>query len=137
MGRHHRRGRICFVHGKTAPAPPPDGRTSVLLSAGERDVVLAEMRLLLAAVRGISEGLAHGDRAEIATAARGVGMAAAHDAAPALMVKLPLDFKRMASADAWIPAFALGHAHIWTTHPFFVTAAKAAVHGVEAHRRRI
>lgn len=85
---------IVFVRGHTMAAP--DGRTAILLQRGERDFVLEEMRLLLVAVRGLNEGLAQGDKALIARSARSIGMAAAHDAAPTLLAKLPLDFKRLA-----------------------------------------
>ena len=47
------------VLGSTAPAE--DGRTQVLLESGERDLVLSEMRQLLAATQQISEGLADAD----------------------------------------------------------------------------
>ncbi len=84
---------VLFVRGQTAAGP--DGRTSILLAAGERDFVLEEMRGLLVAVHDIADGLSRDDRAEVARAARAVGMAAAHDVAPALMVKLPLAFKQL------------------------------------------
>lgn len=83
-----------FVHGRTAPGS--DGRTAVLLQNGERDFVLTEMRSLLTAVRTIIVALAAGDTAKVAQAARAVGMAEAHDRAPALLAKLPLDFKKLA-----------------------------------------
>lgn len=85
---------VLFVRGHTMAAP--DGRTAVLLQRGERDFVLEEMRLLLVAVRGINEGLARDDKALVARSARSIGMAAAHDAAPTLLAKLPMDFKRLA-----------------------------------------
>ncbi|MBI2236334.1 MAG: hypothetical protein HYU60_05170 [Magnetospirillum sp.] len=83
-----------FVHGHTGTGS--DGRTSVLLQAHERDFVLSEMRGLLAAVRDITAALAENNPAGIAAAARGIGMAATHDAPPTLLAKLPLEFKRMA-----------------------------------------
>jgi len=85
---------LLFVRGSTVPAQ--DGRTSILLSVGDRDFVFDEMRSLLVAIRDISDGLNRNDTAEVVKAARGVGMAAAHDAAPTLMARLPLDFKRIA-----------------------------------------
>lgn len=83
-----------FVRGNTAPGP--DGRTSVLLQAEERQFVLAEMRLLLVAVRDITEAIADGKPAKVAAVARSLGMAATHDAPPTLLAKLPLEFKRQA-----------------------------------------
>ena len=85
---------VLFVRGSTVPAP--DGRTSIRLPDGDRDFVLDEMRSLLAATRDIADAVNRNDAADVAKAARSVGMAAAHDAAPALLVKLPLDFKKLA-----------------------------------------
>ncbi len=85
---------IVFIRGNTVPSP--DGRTTVLVQPGEREFVLDEMRSLLVAVRDIEDGIIRDDKAKVAAAARTVGMAAAHDAAPALMAKLPLDFKGLA-----------------------------------------
>lgn len=83
-----------FIRGNTAPAP--DGRVAILMSAGERDFVLAEMRGLLQGLREISAALADGDGARAGKVAKALGMAEAHDRAPALLAKLPLDFKRQA-----------------------------------------
>ena len=107
---------IVFVRGRTAPAP--DGRTSVLLDAPERDMVLMEMRGLLQSTQGIVHGIASGDRAQIATAARASGMAAAVDVSPALMAKLPLDFKRLGLE----------------THRAFDEIAREAASGSSDHR---
>ena len=100
-----------FVHGRTTQAP--DGRTAVLMSAAEREFVFTEMRALLAAVRDITAALAEGDAAKAGRAAKAMGMGEAHDKAPALLAKLPLDFKRQALAlhggfDEMAAAAALG-----------------------------
>ncbi len=87
-------GGVLFVRGNTAAAP--DGRTAIQLPAGDRDFVLDEMRSLLAATRDIADAANRNDAAGVAKAARSVGMAAAHDAAPALLIKLPLGFKQLA-----------------------------------------
>lgn len=81
-----------FIRGQTATAP--DGRTSVMLKGDERDLVLGEMRLMLEGVQGIVAGVAANDAKAVASAARGVGAGAAADVNPALMAKLPLDFKQ-------------------------------------------
>lgn len=81
-----------FVRGQTTAAP--DGRTSVLLEGGERDLVLSEMRYLLEGVQGIVAGVAANDAKAVVAAARAVGAAAAADVNPSLMAKLPLDFKQ-------------------------------------------
>ncbi|CUW41572.1 conserved protein of unknown function (Cytochrome c/b562 46-150) [Magnetospirillum sp. XM-1] len=85
---------VLFVHGRTEKAP--DGRTAVLMSGPEREMVFSEMRGLLVAVRDITAALAEGDTAKVAKIARSMGMGEAHDKAPDLLLKLPLDFKRLA-----------------------------------------
>ena len=82
-----------FVRGNTAPGT--DGRTAVMLQPAERDFVLTEMRGLLHSVQGILEGAHQGDMQHIARASRAAGMAAAEEVNPALMVKLPLEFKTL------------------------------------------
>lgn len=81
-----------FIRGQTTAAP--DGRTSVLLESGERDLVLGEMRHLLEGVQGIVAGVAASDAKAVVAAARAVGVDAAADVNPGLMAKLPLDFKQ-------------------------------------------
>jgi hypothetical protein len=80
-----------FVRGQTRVAP--DGRTAVLLAPDERSLVLTEMRGMLGAVQGIVDGVNAGNMKQAAKAARVSGMAAAADVNPALMAKLPLEFK--------------------------------------------
>ena len=75
-----------------------DGRTVVLLAPGERDFVLREMRGFVAGVQQLTDALARDDLKAAAAAARTMGMAAAHDAPPALIGKLPLEFKTLAFA---------------------------------------
>jgi hypothetical protein len=84
---------VFFVRGQTRLAS--DGRTAVLLAPDERDLVLSEMRGLLASVQGIVEALNAGDMKRVGEAARDSGMAAAADVNPALMAKLPLEFKEL------------------------------------------
>ena len=77
-----------FVRGQTRLAP--DGGTAVLLAPDKRDLVLAEMRGLLGSVLGMIDGV----KAEnVKHVARASGMAAAADVKPALMAKLPLEFR--------------------------------------------
>jgi hypothetical protein len=82
-----------FVHGNTTAGS--DQRTAVILAPGERDLILGEMRGLLAALHGVLDGLDRGDRPGVAAASRAVGMASAADVNPALMAKLPLPFKQL------------------------------------------
>ncbi len=84
---------VFFVRGQTEIAP--DGRTAILLAPAERDLVLGELRGVLASVQGIVEAVNAGDTKGVAKAARDSGMAAAADVSPALMAKLPLDFKEL------------------------------------------
>ncbi len=71
-----------------------DGRTEILLSPGERNYVLGEMRSMLEAVQSVTEGLATGDMELVAQSASAVGMAQAGGASPSLVAKLPLTFKK-------------------------------------------
>lgn len=82
-----------FVHGRTQVAP--DGRIAVLLASGERNLVLTEMRGMLEAVQVIVDGVRAADMKRVAQAARTSGVAAAADINPALMTKLPLEFKQL------------------------------------------
>jgi hypothetical protein len=82
-----------FVRGWTTPGA--DGRTEIIVAPIERDQILGEMRQLLKAVHGVIAGLQTGDQKGAADAARSVGMQAAADVSPAIMIKLPLAFKQM------------------------------------------
>jgi hypothetical protein len=82
-----------FIRGVTVEGS--DGRTAIVLQTGERDLVLAEMRGLLAATQQILEGSNQGDMQRIGNAARAAGMAGAADVNPALMAKLPVEFKQL------------------------------------------
>lgn len=82
-----------FVRGNTAVSN--DGRSNIMLSHPERDLVLFEMRGLLTATQGVLEGINENNPPKIARAARAAGMAAAADVNPVLMAKLPMDFKQL------------------------------------------
>lgn len=83
-----------FIRGNTTAGT--DGRIAVVLQSGERDFVMREMRGLLAATQEIMEGASQGDTQRIVKAARSAGMAGAADVNPALMTKLPIEFKKLA-----------------------------------------
>ncbi len=72
-----------------------DGRTAIVLEAGERDFVLREMRAFVAGLQQLIDALSRDDMSAAAAAARTMGMAAAHDAPAALVGKLPLAFKTL------------------------------------------
>ena len=82
-----------FIRGNTTAGT--DGRTAVVLQASERDFVLSEMRGMLAATQGVLEGANRGDMHLVIKAASAAGMGVAADVNPALMAKLPLDFKTL------------------------------------------
>ena len=82
-----------FIHGNTTAGS--DGRTAIVLQPAERDLVLTEMRGLLSSAQGILEGANQGDVKRIIQASRAAGMASAADVNPALMAKLPLEFKSL------------------------------------------
>jgi hypothetical protein len=72
-----------------------DGRAAIMLHPAERLRVLSEMRGLLVATQGIVEGASRGDRLSIVSAAHAGGMAIMSRADPALMAKLPLEYKAL------------------------------------------
>ena len=82
-----------FIRGNTTAGS--DGRTAIVLQLAERDFVMTEMRGLLAATQQILEGANQGDMQRISKAARAAGMAGAADVNPALMAKLPIEFKQL------------------------------------------
>mgnify|MGYP000179404161 CR=1 FL=1 len=86
-------GYIFVVKGNVEPHA--DGRTVVLLSADERNMVLGEMRGLLEAVQAVVQAATKGDMAEVSTAARAVGMVAAEGESAAMLGKIPLDFMKL------------------------------------------
>ena len=72
-----------------------DGRTAIHLTAGERDIVLAEMRAFLESVQQITEGVTENDMKRVAESARIVGKAAQQAVPGTLMGKLPIEFKQL------------------------------------------
>jgi hypothetical protein len=72
-----------------------DGRIAIVLDAGERDLVLAEMRLFLESIQKITRGIAGNDMELVAEYARKSGMAATEGMPGTLMGKLPLGFKKL------------------------------------------
>lgn len=89
-------GTWFFVRGTVTEGN--DGRTSILLTASERDFVLAEMRGLLEAVEEITLELSVANMDGVAMAARSVGMGSAGGEPVTLIAKLPLEFKTLGMA---------------------------------------
>jgi len=86
-------GSLFFVRGTVTVGD--DGRTSILLTASERDFVLAEMRGLLEAVEAITFELSEDNMEGVAASARSVGMGSAGGEPITLIAKLPLEFKKL------------------------------------------
>lgn len=78
--------------------PSTDGRSAIVLSPGERDLVLSEMRGFLVAVQAITAAAAEGDTETVVKAARRVGMASQSEVPASLIGKLPLAFKQLGFA---------------------------------------
>jgi hypothetical protein len=85
-------GYTFLIKGETVAAS--DGRKALLLEAGERDLVLGEMRMFLESVQTIVAAKEE-DMDSVIKAARKVGFAAQQGVPASLMKKLPLDFKKL------------------------------------------
>lgn len=72
-----------------------DGRTTILLEASERNLVLAEMRAFLTSVQKITQGIAEDNMELVAEYARKSGKAAQGEVPGTLVGKLPLQFKKL------------------------------------------
>ena len=72
-----------------------DGRTSIHLTAAERDLVLAEMRAFLTSVQQITQGISNNDMVLVSEYARKAGKAAQGEVPGTLVGKLPLQFKQL------------------------------------------
>lgn len=81
-----------FVRGWTSESS--DRRIAIHLAPAERDLVLGEMRQMLHSVHQFVTGLSAGDRKIMEQAARASGTEKAADANPAIMAKLPVEFRR-------------------------------------------
>lgn len=79
--------------GAQAPAGvPPDTRERLVVPPPARTKILYEMRGMLEALEGVLLGLAQGDRAAAAAAARSAGVAHAVDVQPQMQRVLPEAF---------------------------------------------
>jgi hypothetical protein len=95
-----------------------DGRVAVILEAGERALMLREMREFVSGLQLVADALSRDDMQGVAMASRGMGTAKAHDVPVAMMGKLPLEFKTLA----------------FSTHREFDTiAADAEANGTPKH----
>ena len=83
---------VMIIRGQTVPST--DGRTAVQLAPTERDLVLADMRIMLRSVQGVVLGLARGEAGKAAAAARSSGVAMG-ETRPLMAVKFPMAFRQM------------------------------------------
>ena len=75
--------------------PAADQRQRIALKPEYRDLVLLEMRQLLIAVAGITEGIANEDPQQIARAAKPMGMQAMHGTPAEMRKQLPTGFRQL------------------------------------------
>lgn len=83
---------VAFVRGSTKQLP--DERLEIQVSPEERELVLKEMRTILASVNGVVTGLSQEDMKRVEESARAAGMGMAVEES-ALVAKLPIEFKEM------------------------------------------
>jgi len=72
-----------------------DGRTTILLSDSERNLVLTEMRGFLSSIQQINQGIAENNMKLVAESARRSGKAAQGAVPGTLVGKLPIEFKKL------------------------------------------
>ncbi len=82
-----------FISG--AVVPSEDGRSSVVLTKDERDLILTEMRAFLVSVQGVSQAITQNDMDKVAELATKAGMAAEQNTPGSLLQKIPLPMKKM------------------------------------------
>jgi len=86
-------GVFKFVTGNIEIAD--DGRTSIVITADEKEFLMADMRLFLEAVEGIITATGEGDMEAVIEIATERGVAATGNEPPALMTKIPLEMKQL------------------------------------------
>lgn len=85
-----------FMTGTTVETT--DGREAIVLSAGERDFVLNEMRGMLAGVQEIIAAANANDMEALQETALRVGTAEVEGVPVETMMKLPMEFKKLGRA---------------------------------------
>ena len=83
---------VFVIRGSVAPSE--DGRTAIIISDSERTMMLGDMRRFLEHVQIITVALGDNDMDAVVKAAENVGMRD-ENPPPALIAKLPLEFKTM------------------------------------------
>ena len=82
-----------FVSGKVEVND--DGRTNVILTKDERNLILDEMREFLVSVQGVSQAITENDMDKVAELAHKAGMAAEEGTPGSLLQKIPLGMKKL------------------------------------------
>jgi len=82
-----------FISGEVTPNE--DGRTNVVLTKDERNLVLDEMRAFLVSVQNISQAITEKDMDKVVTLAHKAGMAAEEGTPGSLLQKLPIGMKKL------------------------------------------
>jgi cytochrome c556 len=85
----------CAINAQESLLQTVDNRTDLGLTAEERVVFLAEMRVMLASIQGILQGIGEGDRERIAEAARQSGNRMARATPETVRAKLPQTFREL------------------------------------------
>lgn len=82
-------GALGFVMTKGSVGEVVDGRTSVVLTTDERNLVLSEMRDFLISVQSVSQAITEKDMAKVEKLAHEAGMAAELNTPGELLRKIP------------------------------------------------
>jgi hypothetical protein len=82
-----------FISGNVVASN--DGRTNVVLTKDERDLVLGEMRAFLVSLQGVSQAITENDMEKVAKLSHEAGMAAEANTPGSLLQKLPLGMKKL------------------------------------------
>ncbi|MCK5810369.1 MAG: hypothetical protein KAH00_04730 [Cocleimonas sp.] len=82
-----------FVSGEVTPSE--DGRTNVVMTKDERNLILDEMRAFLVSVQAVSQAITENDLDKVADLAHKAGMAAEEGTPGALLQKIPLGMKKL------------------------------------------
>ncbi len=88
-------GALGFIMTKGSVGEVVDGRTSVVLTTPERNLVLSEMRAFLVSVQGVSQAITEKDTAKVADLAHKAGMAAESNTPGELLRKIPAGMKAL------------------------------------------
>ncbi|MEE9444828.1 MAG: hypothetical protein V3V19_04105 [Cocleimonas sp.] len=82
-----------FVSGEVEPYK--DGRTNVVLTVDERNLILDEMREFLISVQGVSQAITENNMEKVVELGHKAGMAAEEGTPGSLLQKIPLSMKKM------------------------------------------